>query len=480
MDLDRWRAVLGAEHVSAEASRATFATHQQAAAVLRPGSRDEVVACLRLAGELGVRVHPISRGRNWGYGGRVPRVDGAVLLDLGRLDRIVDFDERLAYVTVEPGVSFRQLARYLRAIRARVFASVTGGAAEGSVIANALERGDGAGPNGDRWANIAGLEVVLADGRVIETGFARFGGPTAPLGGWGVGPVVDGLFSQAHAGVVTRATIWLTPFPAQYALGWWRSDDLGVVEPLRDLRLRGIVTGTVSVWNDVKALSLVTRFPWSETAPPLSEAWRQTLRDRFSLSRWNGTVSLYAHSEAHGDALRALVADAVPGITFQDGPADPLDLPEDAVNPALGMPHDRNLASVYWRKRDVPDTLDPDRDRCGFIWVSHAVPFTAGHARVAARLCEDALLDGGFDPNVALLGVTPRLLQLVCAIVYDRDLDGEDARARAAFDHLDAALTAAGYPPFRTGLLSTVPATPGYDELVAAIGRTLDPRGTLS
>ena len=35
---------------------------------------------------------------------------GSVVLDLGRLDRIVDFDEALAWVTVQPGVSFGQIA----------------------------------------------------------------------------------------------------------------------------------------------------------------------------------------------------------------------------------------------------------------------------------------------------------------------------------------------------------------------------------
>lgn len=54
-------------------------------------------------GLLRVPVYPTSRGRSWGFGSRVPAADGCVLLDLGRMNRIVGFDERLAYVTVEPG-----------------------------------------------------------------------------------------------------------------------------------------------------------------------------------------------------------------------------------------------------------------------------------------------------------------------------------------------------------------------------------------
>jgi hypothetical protein len=49
---------------------------------------------------IGYRGYPISRGKNWGYGSRVPARDGCVLLDLGRMNRIVGFSEKLAYVTV--------------------------------------------------------------------------------------------------------------------------------------------------------------------------------------------------------------------------------------------------------------------------------------------------------------------------------------------------------------------------------------------
>ena len=37
-------------------------------------------------------LHPVSSGKNWGYGSRVPTSDG-VSLDLGRLNRILDFDQ---------------------------------------------------------------------------------------------------------------------------------------------------------------------------------------------------------------------------------------------------------------------------------------------------------------------------------------------------------------------------------------------------
>ena len=494
-DLDaslvRWRDLLGDAHVWTDparltaGARTTFATTQRSDAVIRPADAAQVAACVRIAFEHDVPLYPLSCGKNLGYGSRVPSRDGAVVLDLGRLDRIVDFDERLAYVTVEPGVTFRQLSRFLRTCRARVFASVTGGPADASVLANALERGDGSGPLGDRFAHVAGLEVVLPDGGRLETGFGRFAGAaTTPLATWGVGPALDGLFSQSGLGVVTRMTIWLAPYPASFALGWWTAAALPpVVEALRGLRLTGVVTATTPVWNDLKLLTVVGRYPWDEAGTtPLPEAVRRELRARARFGLWNGTVSLYGASAAHLAALRELVTAAIDGIAFQAGPADPLDAEEEACGPALGVPHDRNLASLYWRKRAVPAQLDPDADGCGFVWLSHGVPFEGGHAERAAAVVETELGAAGFEPCVALLGVTPRMLQLVASISYDRDIGGEDERALACCARARAALQALGYPPFRAGLQDLDPgrgASPVYDRFVDAITQAIDPKHIL-
>jgi 4-cresol dehydrogenase (hydroxylating) len=489
----RWRELLGEEHVSTELEPrdvATFATTQRRVAWLRPGSAAEVATCLAIASEEGARVHPISRGKNWGYGSRVPHVDGAAVLDLSRLDRIVDFDERLAYVTVEPGVTFRQLSSYLRSCRARVWASVTGGPADASVLANALERGDGSGPLGDRFGQLCGLEVALPNGRLVHTGFARFpGSPVAPVSRWGVGPALDGVFSQGGPGVVTRATIWLAPYPAQFSLAAFRiADDAALpamIDAVRELALAGVTTATVPVWNDLKAMSLVGQYPWDEAGgiTPLPRALRDRLRDR-GIGRWNGTVSLYAGSRLHAEALRGLVEQAlgpVAELAFRDGPADPLAATEEECGPMLGVPHDRSAAATYWRKRmPVPAVLDPDRDRCGFLWLGHAVPCEGGHARAIADLYEEELTRDGFEAGIALLAVTPRALSAVAQIAYDRDVPGEDERARACHDRVFARAVLAGYPPFRLGVQSPrVAGEPAYDELVGAIRRALDPAGVL-
>ncbi len=99
--VQEWAALLGAPHVTTDAaalsaaSSATFQTAARVLAILRPGTRDEVQACVRIANRHAVPLYPISTGQNWGYGSRVP-VRDSVVVDLGRLNRILALDEDLA------------------------------------------------------------------------------------------------------------------------------------------------------------------------------------------------------------------------------------------------------------------------------------------------------------------------------------------------------------------------------------------------
>src|SRR5450755_2598671 len=128
----QWADVVGPENVITDgaslraAETGTFATGHRIPAIVRPANRAEVQECMRIATRWQVPVYPISGGKNWGYGSRMPASDGCTLLDLGRMDRIVDFSEELAYVTVEPGVTQAQLFAFLRERRSSLWMDSTG------------------------------------------------------------------------------------------------------------------------------------------------------------------------------------------------------------------------------------------------------------------------------------------------------------------------------------------------------------------
>ncbi|RJS21826.1 FAD-binding oxidoreductase [Corallococcus sp. H22C18031201] len=491
--LAEWREALGEPHVItepdalAEAETATFATSQRIPAILRPASTEEVRACLRIAQAHGIPVYPVSSGRNWGYGSRVPPSDGCALMELGRMNRILGHDERLAYLTVEPGVTFRQAHAWLRAQGSRLFITTIGGSADASLIGNALERGDGRGPHADIFQHVCGLEVVLPTGEHLETGHARFAGSrTAPLFRWGVGPSLDGLFSQSSLGVVTRMTFWLArkqPYLREFFCAVPDEAQLFErVDRLQELALDGTLRGSFFFWNDLKAFSVARQYPFAEThgRTPLPAWALEQFREGLG-GRWAISGALHAPDAELGAVLERRLLAALDGLPrpVRLGP-----IPSEGESPFQGVPSDANLTMAYWRKRSPrPEAPHPDRDRCGFIWCSVAVPFTGEEARRAVDLAERIPRLFGLEPNLALLTHSPRCLYLVLALAYDRDVRGEDARAQACYQALSRELAGAGYYPTRLGLQSAGDTLAVTDDSLAVLQRiksAVDPSGILA
>ncbi|MFC4564853.1 FAD-binding oxidoreductase [Nocardiopsis mangrovi] len=486
-----WRAVLGDAHVHTDrdtldrAGAATYHTGRRPVGVIRPGSRDEVRACLRIAARHRVPVYPVSTGRNWGYGSAVPVRDGCVLMPLSRMDRITDFDERLAYATVEPGVTQRQLHDFLREHGSRLTFSTTGSTPDSSLMGNVLERGLGEGRNGDRFSHVCGMEVVLATGERLCTGFS--GHPkatTGPLHRWGVGPWLDGLFTQSNLGVVTRMTLWLTPLPARATAFTFRAAPgpalAAVVDAVRGLRLHTVLNSGFVIANDIREIAARQQYPWDLAGgrTPLPDAVRQGLRRTWDVGAWNGEGVLHAAGDRHADALRGLVADALGGrvadLRFRE--TDPA---------AAGAPTERHLAMAYWRGRTPPPAggADLDRDRCGLIWACPTMPLDGAHVTAAVHELEKIAAEHGFEPNIGLNSACDRTLVATAAIAYDRQVPGEDARALSAYEETQRRMAAAGYPSYRLSTHAMAHAPPTDDDRPAVLHRlktALDPADVLS
>lgn len=236
------------------AETATFTTSQKIIAIVRPACVSEVQACMRFAGERRIPIYPVSMGKNWGLGSRVPVRDGAVVMELKRLDRITNLDVPMAHVTVEPGVTFQKLYDYLANNAPSLMMDGTGSTPFSSIIGNTVERGHGSGPYGERLDHVCGLEVVLPNGECIHTGHARYEkAATARLHRWGSGPLLDGLFTQSNFGIVTRMTMFLMPTAQHFQSYFFDIKDharlANLVDAMRGLRLLGLTT-TFRVFND--------------------------------------------------------------------------------------------------------------------------------------------------------------------------------------------------------------------------------------
>lgn len=519
------QALVGAPHVTAECEvrseyeRATFDTAQRVLAVVYPGSTEELQRVVALANEHRIGLYPVSRGRNWGHGSKVPVQDRSIVVDLGRMDRIVKFDRELSYVTIEPGVTFRQLADFLEQQRCGLYLSVIGGPPDASVLANTIERGDGLGPLGDRSAQCCALEVVLGTGEAIRTGISAFAEPSlARLVPAALGPELSGLFFQSNLGIVTQMTIWLARLPAEFQGVVFTVAEDGdlqqVMGTMRELQQRGVVKpNSFALWNAYKFLASTSRFPFDAAggAPGSREQLLANLPAALRGVRWIGMAALYSASALHAyadrDLMRSALRPHVAQLSFvgrsaarrarrarpgdAEGRGEVLGMKAQQLvsllyhrSPFLGHPTEFSIQSVYWRKRgEKPAQLDPNRDRCGLHNLCSALPFDGAHVERHAKIVEQVVLRHGLEPNLSYLNLSERYLKAFVVIAFDRDAGDEEERARSCHDRVLHELDAAGYPPVRLGIQSMTAITPRDAQHIKWLQRlkqSMDPNDILA
>jgi len=183
---------------------------QRAAVIARPAGTHEISQVLALCDAARVPVTPAG-GRSGVCGASVP-LFGGVLLDLTRLDQVRSVDEIAGVVEVDAGVFGPDLESCLRGEHSLTVGHFPQSFDISTVGGWVACRG--AGQYSTRYGKIEdmldGLEVVLADGRVIRTG----GAPAAATG-----PDLTQLFagSEGTLGVITRVWLRAHPLPSHTA-----------------------------------------------------------------------------------------------------------------------------------------------------------------------------------------------------------------------------------------------------------------------
>src|SRR6195256_6059230 len=198
--------------------------------VLRPGSVAEVADILKLANETGTPLVP--QGGNTGLvGGQTPH-HGEVVLSLNRLDRIREVDPVSNTMTCEAGVTLLR-AREAAAGVDRLYPQLL--PSEGTcTIGGNLSTNAGGTPalaHGIARSHALGIEVVLADGRVLNN--------LNKLKKDNTGYDLKNLFIGAEGtlGVITAAVLRLVPRPRSVEVAF-----VGVPSPEAALELLGLET----------------------------------------------------------------------------------------------------------------------------------------------------------------------------------------------------------------------------------------------
>ncbi len=228
-------------------------------AVARPGSTDEVAAVLRLAASHGVPVVPVA-GRTGLVGGAM--TTGGLMLSVERLNRIREIRAEARVAVVEAGVILTQLHEAVEA--QGLYFPLWFGARGSAMIGGVLSTNAG-GSNvlrhGSTRALCLGLEVVLADGRVLDL--------MSFLHKDNSGYDLKDLFIGAEGtlGVITAATMKLVPAARAHATALLALHDLEGALALLN-RLQAATGGLVEAYEYMPA-SYMRRL--SEARPDLAE-----------------------------------------------------------------------------------------------------------------------------------------------------------------------------------------------------------------
>ncbi|WP_332729039.1 FAD-binding oxidoreductase [Pseudomonas sp. ESBL2] len=512
--LAAWRTLLGDVHVQTDAAtlarlrQDTMRSPAHACARLRPANSEEVAACLAIARQHNVALQPASTGNNWGYGGMATTNSHCVQLDLSRMDKILAFDEALAVVTLEPGVTQAALADYLASRDLPFLTPVTGAGPTCSVLANALERGFGITPVTDHWQAVMGLEAILPDGQRYRSPMWAPG--TTPCFKWGVGPYLDGLFGQSGLGVVTQMSIALVRRPQVMQPFYFWVDSAAQLPAALDgvkriLDRCGSQVGGINLMNSTRLLSMAYD---ARPLTQLNQAERDTAARSLALPAWMGVGSIYCE-QAQLASLKGIIrtelrrfssrylfrsqrqlAWASQALRLLPGAwsrrwrvmLDKLHLGMELME---GRPNQvaLPLAYVAGARPQAGALLDPARDNCGLIWYAPILPLRSQQVATFVRHMEHVCQTHRLPCPVTLTTLSGRAIDCTLPLLFDRNDEKATARAEDCYRDLFNSGKQQGVLPYRLPLafmhLLTDTQAPAW-QLGQRLKHALDPQHLLA
>ncbi|MFO7275555.1 MAG: FAD-binding oxidoreductase [Pseudomonadota bacterium] len=490
--LERFRRIAGPEWVFTGEKVASYRdpytitndeSRYRAHAAVAPDSTEEVQAIVKVANEFRVPLWVVSRGKNFAYGGAAPVLSGSVVLDLSRMNRILEVNEKFAYALVEPGVSYFDLYRYIEERGLKLWLDVPD-PGWGSVVGNALDHGVGYTPYGDHFMMQCGMEVVLPTGEVVRTGMGALpGNNTWQLFKYGFGPYVDGIFSQSNFGIVTKMGIWLMPDPGgyrPYLITFPREEDIEqVVEIVRPLRLNNVIQNAATIRSLVLDAALFsTKSQYYDGDGPIPDSVAKKIMADHEIGMWNFCGALYGPPPIT-DALWTVIRDSfskIPGAKFyflEDRKRRP-DILAHRAETMRGIPKLTEFGFLNWNGGG------------GHVGFSPVSPTTGEDAIKQYRMVSRRVREYGFD-YMGLMAVGFRELHHVTVIVYDHNDPEERRKIDELFTILVREAAAEGYGEYRTHIhyMDMIARTYGWNDnalwkMHERIKDALDPNGILS
>jgi (+)-pinoresinol hydroxylase len=432
------------------------------AAAVAPDSAEQVSQVVRVANRFRIPIYPISTGKNLGYGGSAPNLSGSVVIDLKRMNRVIEVDDKRHFAIVEPGVAYFDLYRHIHERNLKVWIDCPD-PGWGSPVGNALDHGVGYtfGAYRDHFHSHCGLEAVLPNGDIVRTGMGALPGAKS----WaeyryGFGPTVDGLFAQGNLGIVTKMGFHLLPAPEAYQTSVVtvpRRRDIGpLVELVNEFEHQSLI-GMPEYFSPLGGFGRAGP-PAQEVAELLRPGTSDEQFDRYAQQRklgsWSCRLQFYGSPKiiaAYLEHAKDRFGAVVPGTTFQDGELlrFPLTQPQlDRVHKvAVGIPN-MSIFSIGARTELNPSPSD------GHLWFSPIIPKTGEAVLEAQRVFMEAFAKLGIPSMVSPFTMPAtwmhRAFIFIMAFPISRTNVAQNQRNRNAFRELVKVAAAHGWGEYRT------------------------------
>ncbi|MFK8052846.1 MAG: FAD-binding oxidoreductase [Woeseiaceae bacterium] len=177
-------------------------------AILKPSDTKILQAALSVAHEHGVKV--ITRGGGMSYtDAYLAKSENTLMIDSRAMNRVLEINAEDMYVTVETGITWRELNAALapHGVRTPYWGPLSGMRA---TVGGALSQGSvflGSGKHGSAADNVQSMDVLLADGTLVRTGSATNQYATPFYRNYG--PDLTGLFTGdcGALGIKVAATL---------------------------------------------------------------------------------------------------------------------------------------------------------------------------------------------------------------------------------------------------------------------------------
>jgi len=471
-------------------------------------------------------VYPVATGKNWGYGSALPSTSSGnvVILDLGKVNQIRDFDKQNGIVTVEPGVTQNQLYEFLKTQNAPFMVPVTGAGPTKSVLGNALERGYGITPIADHFTSVTSIKGFLADGSFYQSSLQCMSDMANGDNSecyvdktfkWKHGPYLDGIFTQSGNMIVTEITLSLARVKPAFDSFYMRFFDkesfdnaYAVVKEIFH-NLEGVV-GSINLMDKRRVAAMVADNPQGcGNHKVMTDEQVDVISRHYDVPEWTLVGTVYgtqsvakaAKSDikkiAKGKADQVLFSSDLLvrlgqvvtkrlSLPILDSAREQLEKLSAGMEVMQGKPSQVALPLAYWRNPRVrPDKsrlMNPAKDGCGLLWYAPLVPAKVSSMKAFIEMVRSITPKYNIEPMITFTNLSGISTDSTIPIVFDLENPQAVEDAHACLQALFDEGLKQGFIPYRLNIQQQLElnANSTFWKTAGKIAHALDPAGIIS